>query len=147
MKSNLMAHWCMRILCVTFTLLCFARHAQAGELLYTPVNPAFGGNPNNGQVLLNSAQAQNRTKENLPVTASSSQSELKQFNDMLERSVLSRLASAATAGVMGLNGQLMPGTVQTQSFEIIITDMNNGKLRITTTDKITHESTTFEVGK
>jgi hypothetical protein len=32
---------------------------QATELVYTPVNPAFGGNPLNGTWLLNNAQAQN----------------------------------------------------------------------------------------
>ncbi|MGN6580354.1 MAG: curli assembly protein CsgF [Bordetella sp.] len=34
--------------------------ALAGQLLYTPVNPDFGGNPLNGPNLLNSAQAQKR---------------------------------------------------------------------------------------
>lgn len=34
--------------------------ALAGQLLYTPVNPSFGGNPLNGSNLLNSAQAQKR---------------------------------------------------------------------------------------
>lgn len=32
----------------------------ATELVYTPINPAFGGSPFNGQWLLNSAQAQNK---------------------------------------------------------------------------------------
>lgn len=32
--------------------------ALAGQLIYTPVNPSFGGNPLNGPYLLNSAQAQ-----------------------------------------------------------------------------------------
>lgn len=32
--------------------------AFAGQLLYTPVNPSFGGNPLNGPNLLQSAQAQ-----------------------------------------------------------------------------------------
>lgn len=37
-----------------------AMPAQAGQLLYTPVNPSFGGNPLNGPTLLQSAQAQKR---------------------------------------------------------------------------------------
>ena len=32
---------------------------QATELVYTPINPSFGGNPLNGTWLLNNAQAQN----------------------------------------------------------------------------------------
>ena len=35
----------------------------SSELLYTPVNPAFGGSPLNGSVLLNAAQAQNGHKD------------------------------------------------------------------------------------
>ncbi|CAM3914282.1 curli assembly protein CsgF [Castellaniella denitrificans] len=34
--------------------------ASAGQLLYAPVNPSFGGNPLNGPTLLQSAQAQKR---------------------------------------------------------------------------------------
>ncbi|GAA0224320.1 hypothetical protein GCM10009125_11630 [Castellaniella daejeonensis] len=34
--------------------------ASAGQLVYTPVNPSFGGNPLNGPTLLQSAQAQKR---------------------------------------------------------------------------------------
>lgn len=34
--------------------------ASAGQLLYNPVNPSFGGNPLNGPTLLQSAQAQKR---------------------------------------------------------------------------------------
>jgi len=34
--------------------------ATAGQLIYTPVDPSFGGNPLNGSYLLQSAQAQKR---------------------------------------------------------------------------------------
>ncbi|KAB0617096.1 curli assembly protein CsgF [Castellaniella defragrans] len=34
--------------------------APAGQLVYVPVNPSFGGNPLNGSYLLQSAQAQKR---------------------------------------------------------------------------------------
>jgi curli production assembly/transport component CsgF len=130
-------------------LLCLRGPAvYAGELVYTPVNPAFGGNPLNGSVLLNSAQAQNRTKDpDAPAPAQSSQqTSLQQFNDILERSVLSRLASAATSGIMGSNGQLVPGTVNTGNFTIQISDLGGGLLQVTTTDKATGQSTSFQVG-
>ena len=39
--------------------LASAAAVQATELVYTPVNPSFGGNPLNGTWLLNNAQAQN----------------------------------------------------------------------------------------
>jgi curli production assembly/transport component CsgF len=36
----------------------FATTAFAGQLVYTPTNPTFGGNPLNGTFLLQQAQAQ-----------------------------------------------------------------------------------------
>jgi curli production assembly/transport component CsgF len=123
--------------------------ANATELVYTPVNPSFGGSPLNGSVLLSAAQAQNKTKDPdapKPLT-STQQTSLQQFNDILERSVLSRLASAATSGIMGANGQLIPGTVSTGNFNIQISDLGGGMLQVTTTDKVTGASTSFQVGQ
>ncbi len=119
--------------------------AGATELVYTPVNPSFGGSPLNGQPLLNSAQATNKHKE--PVTPLSQKTSLQQFNEMLERSVLSQLASAATSNVLGPAGKLTPGTVETGNFRIVITDLGGGILQITTIDKVTGASTSFQVGQ
>jgi len=121
---------------------------NASELVYTPVNPSFGGSTLNGSVLLNAAQAQNKTKDPdapKPLT-STQQTSLQQFNDILERSVLSRLASAATSGIMGPTGQLIPGKVSTGNFDIQISDLGGGLLQVTTTDKVTGASTSFQVG-
>src|SRR3546814_3119978 len=41
-------------------LSCFTAPVVAEQLIYTPVNPSFGGSPLNGPYLLNSAQAQKR---------------------------------------------------------------------------------------
>ena len=46
--------------------------ANAGEIVQGFVNPSFGGNPNNGPVLLNEANAINKFKA--PVVSSSSSS-------------------------------------------------------------------------
>lgn len=40
--------------------------AVASQLIYTPVNPSFGGNPLNGSYLLNKAQAENNHQAPLP---------------------------------------------------------------------------------
>ncbi|TFW09331.1 curli assembly protein CsgF [Oxalobacteraceae bacterium OM1] len=124
-------------------------HASASELVYVPANPSFGGNPLNGGVFLNAAQAQNKTKDPEAAAAAKStqQSSLQQFNDILERSVLSRLATAATSGIMGSNGQLVPGVVNTGNFTIQISDLGGGLLQVTTTDKATGASTSFQVGQ
>lgn len=51
-----------------FTLFCsvivLPVAAPASELVYTPVNPSFGGSPLNGQWLLGYAGAQNKFKGN-----------------------------------------------------------------------------------
>lgn len=124
--------------------------APATELVYQPVNPAFGGNPLNGPVLLNNAQAQDKHKDpdalaNSPV-GSLNQTPLQQFNDMLERAILGQLASAATGGVIS-NGKLIPGIVETGNFTINIVDLGGGLLKITTTDKTTGGTSTFEVSQ
>jgi curli production assembly/transport component CsgF len=47
---------------------------------------------------------------------------------------------------MGPNGGLQPGTVETGNFRITIVDSGGGVLTITTTDKVTGASTSFQVG-
>ncbi|MDB5885557.1 MAG: curli assembly protein CsgF [Polaromonas sp.] len=117
----------------------------ASELVYAPVNPSFGGSPLNGPVLLNAAQAQSRYQE--PESALLQKTGLQDFNDLLERSILSQLASAATASVLGSNGRLTPGTVDTGNFRINILDLGAGALRITTTDTLTGQTTSFQVAQ
>lgn len=123
-------------------------HAVATELVYVPVNPSFGGNPINGSILLNSAQATN--KHTAPGTGSSpgftQQTPLQQFNDMLERSILNQIASSAASKVSA-GGKLVPGTVETANFTITIADLGGGLLQVTTTDKATGVSTSFQVGQ
>jgi curli production assembly/transport component CsgF len=127
----------------------FLLPAAATELVYTPVNPSFGGSPLNGPVLLGTAQATNRHKDPAAVDSAAlfaRQTPLQQFTDMLERSVLGQLSAAATAGVMGSGGKLKPGSVETGNFRIDIVDAGGGMLIITTTDKVTGASTSFQIG-
>jgi curli production assembly/transport component CsgF len=132
----------------SIALLCLLlRNAAATELVYMPVNPAFGGSPLNGQVLLGVAQATNKHKDtHADSYGIGRQSPLDQFSDTLERSILSQLSAAAVSRVMGPNGGLQPGTVETGNFRITIVDAGGGVLTITTTDKVTGASTSFQVG-
>ena len=122
--------------------------AGASELVYYPLNPSFGGNPLNGPVLMNSAQAQNKHTD--PSAGSGRaglepKTPLQQFNETLERSILNRLASSASANITGPGFGLQPGTVETGNFVIDIVDLGGGQLRITTTDKVNGTSSSFEV--
>lgn len=117
---------------------------NASELVYTPNNPSFGGNPLNGAVMLNQATAQNKFKES---TSSSSENSLTQFNSMLQSAILSRVSSAVTSSIVGTDGSLVPGTVETTDFRITITNLQSGLLQIVTTDKTTGQTTQFQVNQ
>jgi curli production assembly/transport component CsgF len=116
--------------------------AQATELVYTPVNPVFGGNPLNGQVLLNNAQAQNNKKD--PDAALGSQrSPLQQFNETLQRVILSSLASTVAGKFVTQDGQIVPGSFKSGNFEINIVALPGDLLQITTSDTTTGQTTVF----
>jgi Curli production assembly/transport component CsgF. len=136
---------------ISLTLLYGLTHtAHASELAYVPNNPSFGGNPLNGPVLLNQAQAQNHFVEKSSSSASSSasgQTALTQFNSMLQSAILSRVSSAVTSSIVGANGQLVPGVVETTDFRIAITNLQGGLLQIVTTDKNTGQTTQFQVNQ
>lgn len=121
--------------------------AVATELIYYPRNPSFGGNPAYGHVLLNSAIAtKTHTDPSLDDRgALEDKSPLEQFNETLERQVINRLTTAATSKIIGPNGNLIPGTLETDNFIITIADMGNGMLNVTTLDKLTGASTSFLV--
>jgi curli production assembly/transport component CsgF len=124
-----------------------ATPAPGTEMVYVPVNPSFGGSPLNGPVLLNAAQAQNKHKDpDAQITGLAQRTPLEQFNETLQRAILSRVAAAATGSLFNASGQLVPGTVETADFSISIVDQGGGVLQITTTDKATGQSTSFQVG-
>jgi curli production assembly/transport component CsgF len=122
--------------------------AQAGfatEMVHTPMNPSFGGNPLNGPVLLNSANAQNHFKADSASSGVTTPSALDTFNQRLQSMVLDRIATSVTGSLFDSNGHLIPGTVETSAFRISIVQLPGGLLQITTTDKSTGASTTFQV--
>ena len=139
---------CLRTPLLSLALMLAHQLAGATELVYLPVNPNFGGYPANGPALLASASATNKhTEAGLGRSSMFDQSPLAQFNQTLERTVLSQLASAATSKLTGPDGKLLPGTFTTANFTITVVDLGNGNLRITTTDKTTGATTSFEVAQ
>lgn len=122
--------------------------AMATEIIYTPVNPAFGGSPLNGNYLLSNAAAQDdneRGGSRGSADLRTQRSDLEQFNDLLQRAILNRIASTVTGSLVDSNGNLIPGTVQTTDFSINIVDIGGGLLEITTIDLTTGQSTVFQV--
>lgn len=136
-----------RLVCLSILMLVQAVHAT--EIVYAPNHPAFGGNPLNGPVLLNEANAQNKfTDPSISSALSrfgSQSSQLDLFNQRLQSLILDRLANSLTSGLFDSSGNLKPGTVDTNTFTITIVDLGGGVLQITTTDKTTGSTTTFQV--
>lgn len=138
--------------CLALAVACaWTVPSSATELVYYPLNPSFGGSPLNGSVLLNSALATNKHEDPDLDNADmgiEERSPLQIFNETLERSIISRLATAASSKIVDPDtGQFVPGTLETDSFLINIVDLGNGYLSIKTTDKLTGGETTFQVGK
>jgi curli production assembly/transport component CsgF len=91
-----------RLMCVafaSFALLAAPLGACfAGTLVYQPVNPSFGGNPNNGAFLLNLANAQNIPLAN-------------------QTAAQAAAAAAAAGGAGGSSSALTPGQIFAQQLQ------------------------------
>ena len=80
-----------------------AQQASASELVYQPINPAFGGNPFNGPFLLETATLQNGHEPNdkgtggSGLTGLSGLSDQDQFVRILQSRLLSDMASKVAA--------------------------------------------------
>lgn len=147
MHSSILQHG--RSGALAAAILALASHgAGATDLVYVPVNPAFGGNPVNGSVLLNAASATNKHQAPAAPTpaGAAQQTPLEQFNSLLERSILNQLAAGA-ASKISVGGKLVPGSVDTANFSITIADLGGGMLQVTTTDKTTGAVTSFQVSQ
>ncbi len=79
---------------IIITTLSFS--AAATEIIYTPINPSFGGNPLNANMLLSKAQAQNKHKA--PVVE---KGYAEQFQETLERTYLNRMVREITDMAFG----------------------------------------------
>lgn len=104
---------------------------QGSELVYTPVNPSFGGNPLNGSWLQNNAQAQNDYDDpDLRRSSTAGTSALERFSSQLQ----SRLLSQMLDNIQNGNS----GSLTTDAFIINMID-DSGALTIEITDRATGE--------
>ena len=105
---------------------------QATELVYTPINPSFGGNPLNGTWLLNNAQAQNDyddpdLKDRTSIAGTSA---LERFSSQLQSRLLGQLLDNISTG--------NTGSLSTDAFIVNVID-DSGALTIEVTDRATGE--------
>jgi len=122
--------------CLLTLFLAGTQTASAQEMVYTPKNPAFGGNPGNYSWLLNSANTQNLHEESRQ--AGFQRDPLADFQSSLQRQVLSQLTRDIVRREFGdgesleeqrfefgeFNIEVVPGTdgVQIRIFNILTGD-------------------------
>jgi curli production assembly/transport component CsgF len=115
--------------------------AQAFDLVYTPVNPSFGGNPLTSSHLLSIASPQRTaTASDAPVTTTPgtpgggtpTQSNVDLFISQLQGRLLSALASQVTDAIFGPNPQ-DHGSIQFGDTTVIF-DNTGTAINLTITD-------------
>lgn len=118
---------------VIVALLGAATKAHADDLVYTPINPSFGGSPFNSAHLLGIANAQNDFEapqsRNQPAQG-------EQFVRLLQSRLVSALASRVSDAILGENaqpsGRIVYGaqTVEWEtlidSIRLVVTDTDTG---------------------
>ena len=107
-------------------LLLSPLYLASQEMVYKPVNPAFGGDTFNYQWLLSSANAQNTFEEKSDFSFSD-KSELDQFKESLNRQLLNKISSDLFREQFG-DGDLEPGTYMFGSMVLEISPTSDGLL-------------------
>ena len=96
----------MRLFLSAILLSAAGISASASELVYTPINPTFGGNPLNATQLQAVATAQ---KPNAPSSTSAASSTTtsasQQFLQMLQSQLYASIASSVSTAITGTNAQ------------------------------------------
>jgi curli production assembly/transport component CsgF len=127
----------MKRFLLLFFFMGMASHSYAQQLVYTPINPNFGGNTFNYQWLLNSANAQNSfTDENNGFE--NGRSELQNFQESLNRQLLGQLTRSVFNSELG--DGLQPGTFNIGELLLEVFESGEG-LVINILDTTTGEQT------
>ncbi len=118
----------------------------ATELLYTPVNPNFGGSPLNGSFLMNEATANNhfptpKTQTTATSSTSAQQEVLQNLQQAAINAVLSEVAQQISSGLSQKNAS---GSYNIAG-ELINFQTVGNQINITLTDSTTGATTTIQI--
>lgn len=114
-----------KIVLISMLLFAGSKALLAQQLIYTPVNPSFGGYYFNGQILLSEAQAQNGFTSGSEAYNPYSQNPLDDFKNSLNRQVLSQLSRQLLTNLFGEAG-LAEGHYDLGDYSIDITPGGDG---------------------
>tara|TARA_R110001606_G_scaffold169761_5_gene314882 strand:- start:87 stop:515 length:429 start_codon:yes stop_codon:yes gene_type:complete len=128
----------VKLLAATSLLSALSLSAFAGDLVYQPINPSFGGDPFVGSYLLSKAQSQDTNTD-----PNARRSEPLSSTARLVQSLESRLISQLISDVG--NGDVGEGSFDSDEFGVVVRD-NGGQLSVQVVDKLTGDVTTINVG-
>jgi curli production assembly/transport component CsgF len=123
---------------VGIAVLLSAGTGKASQLVYTPVNPSFGGSPLNGPYVLGLAASNNDKFTQNPATKqqTTGASAVQQFQQQITSALLSQIAftvsqeiigeNARDSGSFNINGQLIQFNRVGGQIDISITDAASG---------------------
>lgn len=115
---------------------------NAQDFVYTPRNPAFGGNPLNFSNFLNAANAQNRFQQG---SSFGQRNTLEDFQQSLQRQILSQLTRQIVTEQFGSDLNLQqPNTFEFGEFNISVNPGVDG-VSITIRNSFTGESTNITI--
>ncbi|MBE2169424.1 MULTISPECIES: curli assembly protein CsgF [unclassified Cobetia] len=123
------------------SLLLSAMPLHAGELIYQPINPSFGGNPLNGSYLLGKAQAQD-THEDPDAYSFDSLSETELFISDLRNS----LVSDAITDAVDSTEPGRSSVIDSAQLRVEVISNGNGGFSMQVLDRATGETTVINLG-
>ncbi|MBW9400870.1 curli production assembly/transport protein CsgF [Leclercia sp. LSNIH6] len=127
----------MRVVHAVVALMLIPSLSWAGNMTFQFRNPNFGGNPNNGSFLLNSAQAQNSyTDPGSDDFGIETPSALDNFTQAIQAQVLGGLLTNINTG--------KPGRMVTSDFIVDIANAD-GQMQLNVTDRKTGKTSTIQV--
>ncbi|MBP2619272.1 curli production assembly/transport component CsgF [Chryseobacterium jejuense] len=118
----------MKTLVIILIFIAGIFQGKSQQLVYKPINPAFGGDTFNYQWLLSSANAQNPFDEKKDYTnLLDRMNSLDSFTQSLNRQILSELSRKLFEDQFG-SGNIKPGNYLFGSLYLQITNTNQGLL-------------------
>lgn len=137
----------LRYACTAFALLC-TQPALASQLVYTPVNPNFGGSPLNGTWMLGEANANNfryltPPNSNNGQTGVNGISPSEQFQSIVTSALLGQIAQQISQDILGQNA--MDSGSFNVGGESVTFNRQGGQVNITLTDPTTGGTTNISV--
>jgi curli production assembly/transport component CsgF len=124
---------------------------DASELVYTPINPSFGGNPLNGSFLLSKANSQNTHR-----APTDPKTYAERLQESLERAYISKIVREVTDLAFGEqeldeNGEPIPSIFEdgasfiSGNFEVNLITSNPDSISVQIIDLTTGEITIVEI--